>query len=113
MASLTSRFRNFFKKKNANKNQPVAQAPHQQNGVSKQEPNGVRGEQPYFQAGPQGNAHQQPLRAQQHTTAAAVATSATTSGNLTVKLQNQTTSSTVYAYISGFMMLQASSISDL
>lgn len=43
----------------------------------------------------QGSAQQQPIQSNQK-----VAQSASSSGQLTVQLQNQTSSSTVYAYIS-------------
>lgn len=94
MASLVNRVKSLFQKK-ANKKQFTAQSSQPQNGA----PNEQQQAQQAPQA-PQNGAQQQPLQTQQKIATANKATSATTSGTLTVQLQNQTSSSTVYAYIS-------------
>ncbi|KAK5123543.1 hypothetical protein LTR85_002581 [Meristemomyces frigidus] len=91
MAPFLSRIKSLFRKQ-ANRKQSTAQATQSQNGAPKQQ------QQPHQAA--QNNAQQQPLQTQERV-ANATTSSASTSNTLTVQLQNQTSSSTVYAYITG------------
>ena len=90
MSSIIKRMRNIFRSQ-ANAEQTTASVKPQQSSVPQQQ---------LQQAVPNGVV-QQPLQTHDRAVAAPK-TSAAASGQLTVQLQNQTNSNTVYAYISEY-----------
>lgn len=105
MPSLMNRIKSLFNRK-ANKRRSTAKAnTPQQNGASNQQSVLQNGQQQPVQA--QSNAQQQTVQTQDRATAATLATNAASTGQLPVQLQNQTSSSTVYAYISKCWLLSS------
>ncbi|KAK6383357.1 hypothetical protein LTR65_009975 [Meristemomyces frigidus] len=92
MGSLMDRIKSLFRKR-ANGKQSTAQPNPLQNDAPK--------EQQKPQQAVQKIAQQQPLQTQQRAAVAITASSASTGSTLTVMLQNQSSSSIVYAYITG------------